>query len=648
MIHLTDASKLAYTKLRTRRIRLGITVFISALIFSILAAASFIGSGVFHSIESFSQEGFGSRYVMQAIGVSSSTDDVYMSKEVLDRAESLQKAEIERKKIEAKKLGIEYDPMNEPKAVEQYDGPNGKERSLNQMSRSASQAMQEHYKANPLPGDKELKEQSKEYNPVGFYESISLPMGGPSSFSLAVLKEGKENYEQKKNQEDFFKPGIDSFTSSWQVMSKELLQPFLLPEQSADITSDGFLPVVAPYTAVEQLLGMKPLPSDAKPDKKLERLKEVRAKASEIKFSVCYRNQASSDLLQQTISTKQEIERNKNTKDYQKPSLIYGLPKKPCGPIPIETDTRTTSEKEFAEKDLKFRMMFGEEAPKETILKFRVIGIGPDPADFSGSTVNNILRSFLASNLGPQATWITPIEARSNNPLLKTFFPENPTDPSQMAIQYIELPNADMARSFLKNENCEPSYSAAPVEPDRNFNPTKQCIDEGKEFMLYPFGSSSLALDEAKKGFAKVFRIASIVITIIAAIIMIGTVGRVIADSRRETAVFRAIGAKRLDIAQIYFTYTVFLAALVAVTAMLIGFILASIADSKWADGMTIEALVAYNAQDLSREFHLYGFNSTQLMLIIGLIVLAGIASAVLPLLTNIRRNPINDMRDEN
>ena len=129
---------------------------------------------------------------------------------------------------------------------------------------------------------------------------------------------------------------------------------------------------------------------------------------------------------------------------------------------------------------------------------------------------------------------------------------------------------------------------------------------------------------------------------------MIGTVGRVIADSRRETAVFRAIGAKRLDIAQIYFTYTVFLAGLVATTALLIGFVAASIADSRWSAGLSIDALVAYNAQDLTRQVSLFGMNGGQLLLILGLVVVASLASAIVPLLTNIRRNPIRDMRDEN
>jgi predicted transcriptional regulator len=120
MIRLRDSATLAFTKLRTRRIRLGITVFISSLIFSGLMTASFISNGVFHSVGSFSKEGFGSRYLISA-SANGTALDVFQNKEVIKRVSKLQKAEIAKKKIEAKKLGIMYDPASEPQAVEQYN-----------------------------------------------------------------------------------------------------------------------------------------------------------------------------------------------------------------------------------------------------------------------------------------------------------------------------------------------------------------------------------------------------------------------------------------------------------------------------------------------------------------------------------------------
>ena len=54
------------------------------------------------------------------------------------------------------------------------------------------------------------------------------------------------------------------------------------------------------------------------------------------------------------------------------------------------------------------------------------------------------------------------------------------------------------------------------------------------------------------------------VVGAIAGVILMGMIGRIIADSRKETAVFRAVGASRLAVAQVYVAYTVYLAGCVA------------------------------------------------------------------------------------
>lgn len=650
MIRVRDAAQLAFTKLRTRKIRLGITIIISSLIFSVLAAASFVSNGTFHSIESFSEEGFGGRYILSAGVDSSGTFNLFNEPSIVDRGEALEKSQVVQKRAEAKRLGIEYNASNQPSAVQQYDGPNGKERVLNPSSRLALQAVGEYLAAHPSPGQSELAAKAKKYGALDYYKSIGLPFGDPQSTpNLAVLKDGKEQFDNRKSEgSNPFQKGTDSFTSSWQLMSGELLKPFVLPGQSVAADQTGVVPVVAPYTAAEQLLSLPPLPSRAKPETKLARLKEVRAKAADLRFSVCYRNEASSNQISQTISTQEEIDRNQNNKDYQKPNLIYALPDVPCGPIRIAVDKRSAEEKKNYEKQELFRRTFGEPAPTSQLLHFKIVGLSPDPPDIAASTVVSILNSFLSSNLGA-AGWFTPLEVRSSQPLVAEFFPDKPVNPAQQVMHYVELPSADSARKFTEQENCQPDFSGMPTSGPRGpqSDPYAQCKAAGKVFSLASFGSSSLALDEARQNFGKFFRIVALVVTAAASIIMIGTVGRVIADSRRETAVFRAIGAKRLDIAQVYFTYTVFLAGLVGVTALCIGFILASVADAKWSSGLTVEALIAYNAQDLTRQFSLFGLNAQQLLCLAGLIILAGLASAVVPLLANLRRNPIKDMRDE-
>ncbi|HEU4984277.1 MAG TPA: hypothetical protein VFT58_01445, partial [Nitrososphaera sp.] len=66
MIRLHDATMLALTKLRTRKVRLVVTIVVSGLLFSALAGASFVARGVMGGISGFSKEGLGDRYIVQA------------------------------------------------------------------------------------------------------------------------------------------------------------------------------------------------------------------------------------------------------------------------------------------------------------------------------------------------------------------------------------------------------------------------------------------------------------------------------------------------------------------------------------------------------------------------------------------------------
>lgn len=655
MIRTKDAVLLAYTKLRARKIRLIVTVVISSLLFGVLAFSSFVVRGVVHSTNSFAQEGFGKRFLLSADpSMVQGGQDIYSNKSVIARAKALQKKQIKQKEAEAKRVGIDYDKLSERPVATESDGPDGKETYLDVSHPLVMIALAEHYAKNPGPGIPELQKLTKDSGNVSIYENRYIDSAAPNVGVLKVLKENKESFDQKPA--DSFNPfttGIDSFTSSWSLMSGDLLKTFTLDGTTGvDSVKKGQVPIISPYTATEQLLGLTPLPASATPKTRLERLKEVRERAGSIEFGVCYRNSASQELVNQAITTAADIEQNKNNKDYVKPDLIYGLPKKPCSPVVVERDVRSAFQKDLDTKNLKFRQKFGEEKPTQQILQFKVVGIAPDPPDYTAAFVDGLISSILSSNIG--ASWYTPVELREDNKILQKFFPANPSSGRQNNF-IVEMPSADAAKNLIKTANCDPySNSSGEISvnvgvPDGNFEDFyKQCDKQGKVFYFMPYGSSSLAIDELSKGFGKFFSVASMVIAGIAAVIMMGTLGRIIADARRETAVFRAIGAKRLDIAQIYIIYALAVSLMIAITAILIGFILAQIVDSKWGSQFTVKALVLYNAQDLTRQFNLYAWHGRDLLYITLASLAAGLVGSSLPLLRNLRRNPIQDMRDEN
>lgn len=648
MIGFGETAVLAYTKLKTRKVRLIVTLVISSLLFSGLVGASLVFRGVIHGVEDFNQEGFGSRYIIGANSVISDDLQLLSNKDIVNQAILANKDIIKRKKIEAKRLGLELDTTNQPLPyIEEDNGQGSKVKTLDQSNEVVLDVLASYKKKHPDPGLAELKKQANGYGPIDFYETKTISSIS-RKFGISLLDKGKESFDQKNKQNNSpFSRGTESFTTGWTLMSSKLLKPFTSPDASLDIGSDGSIPVVAPFSAVEQLLSLEPLAQNASSNQKLDRIKEVRSKSATIKFEVCYRNSSSIAAVDQAVQLQQEILRNKDDKKYQKPNLIYDLPEKACNNPKLIKDTRTALEKKQADKQKEFDRIFGEPPVVNKILTLRVVGVAPDPPEFASFGVSDIFASILTSNVG--SGWYTPLENQQKVETLgKIFKPEPFGMPfSQTPPILVELSSAKQTKDFVDQQACKPEFG-----PNTNFNsangPYETCIKEGKNFDLAPFGSNSLAIVDIKKGFSKFFRIAAIVVAVIAGIIMMGTLGRIIADSRRETAVFRAIGAKRLDIAQIYLAYTVMVSLMVVGVALLLGFIMASIADAKFSSDLTIESLLAYNSQDLSRKIHLYAFEAKDILYIGGFALLAGLASAIIPLVSNLRRNPIRDMRDEN
>lgn len=642
MIRLRDATMLALTKLRTRKIRLIVTIIISGLLFSGLAAASLVARGVMNGVKDFGREGLGDRYIAQVYPQSS----FYGMEDpgLVDRATALHKDLIARKKAEAKRLGISYNAETEPSPVTEFDYPGvGKQRSLNPQHPLAIQAYQEFYadKAKQSPGQKELEASAKPYGAIAYYSSMQVPYdlaGG----QLQVLKDGKETLDPTVDFATGPPSGIDTFATSWSAMSKGLLQPFILPGQSLATGADGNIPIIVPSSAAEQILKLKALPASASPNERLARTKEIRQKAPDIRFTVCYRNSTSVELVSQAVATQKELEANKNKKDYQRPDLIYGVPAEPCGSVSVTRDVRSKEQKTLDEKQRQFDETFGKLPAEQSTLTFRIVGIVPDPDYGSAFGVGQIIKSLVTSSLGNG--WYMPTDQIAEQPLLTKLFANQQQNifPS-LPTYYVEFDSAASAREYIEKENCPVDFSKLKPGDD----PAALCAETGKFFSLAPYGSNSLALESAKRGFGKFFGIAALIVAGIAAIIMMGTVGRMIADSRRETAVFRAIGAKKLDISQIYILYTICLSLMISAFAVVAGLLLASIAHNRWSEEVTLQAIIAYNARDLDKVFSLYAFYLPDMLMLGGLALAAGVLSALLPLFRNLRRNPIRDMRDD-
>ena len=113
MIRLIDAMTLAYTKLRTHKIRTGLTVGVAGILFGLILAVIIVAQGVFDSVERFSQEGLGNRMIllvskmdMKSFKASGNMDDP----EFIAEVEQYHTEYVAKKTALAKKYNISYDP----------------------------------------------------------------------------------------------------------------------------------------------------------------------------------------------------------------------------------------------------------------------------------------------------------------------------------------------------------------------------------------------------------------------------------------------------------------------------------------------------------------------------------------------------------
>lgn len=655
MIKLTDTIKLAYTKLRTRKIRTIISLLTASLLFSLLVAGSLVVTGALNSLESFSQEGFSNRYIASgvngmAIGGFSMTEDTSL----IVRAKQLEKEEIAAKKAAAKRLNILYDDTIDSMNAAVTADPSGNE-YLNFNSKFAQQAIAEKQAASPNKIDfDKFKKQVGEAD--HFYRGVSRDQTRSDSPTLTLMREGKEIYntDDKKGVYSLSNygamsemAGLSSVTAEWNLFDAGLLEAFVLKGQNLEIGVDGSLPIVASYSAAQEVLKLPKLAGNATAQDKKERLEIVREQIAGKTFELCYRNNTSSADLASAIQMQEQIKQNSSKPDFIKPELIYKPSTEGCQAPVVERDVRTTDSKAYQSRQDEFDRQFGKKDPASQIIKFRIVGVTQDSPFATGmggmGGLGDILNMILASSIG--ARWVSPTTVLENSAAAKDIFAISPVQMYPQEVFFAEYSDADTARNVLNTKSCRLFYDV-PLEVNSGSG-SPACSEAGSSFTLQSFGSASLAVHDFKQGFRKVQFYAALIIGVIAAVILIGMIGRIIADARKETAVFRATGATRFMVAQIYLMYTLYLVLIMIALSLAIGFSVSLWLNSVYSPDASVNMALMFNIADLNKPFLFYGLDVYDIGVVSATVLTAALIGASVPIAGNIRRNPINDMRDE-
>ena len=648
MIKFTDASLLAFTKLRSRKFRTIITVILASLLFGVLVAASLIMSGAFRSLDSFRADGLTSRYIVSVSPAQGgdSLQDTRQDPQLVAEAKARYEALVEEKAAEAKRLGLSYtQASDQPPYTESSDGRTTM-LSLRDPNGIAHDVLAKKFKDEPVLDQAKLDATARSYGATSLFESTYNTVRQGST--LEVFADNKEVFYDQSDEaavnENYRKSLIDG--NNMTLVPSNIVQPFILPGNAGWKPDSETIPIVLPQNSIEQLLGLNTPAEAAGASEKIEHLKKVRAGAANLSFKACYRNDASSSLIQQTLQQQKEIKANVSTKDYQKPSVIYELPDaSSCANPTIASDTRTAEEKDQDAKQKEFDEKFNDRVdPVSYYVSFKVVGVSPSQPDpmseitesqarSASDIINDLLETSGVGQAVPQELY-NQLPNKEKFADLFTFTPLYMMGNEDNRQRYVEFANAQDAQKFIDEQSCTTQVDGS-------------CAPAGRLYQAQLAFSNSAALEDIRAKSSSWFTYAMLAVVILAAVIMWITIGRTITDGRHETAVFRAIGFKRIDIAATYTLYTVVLSILVALFALGIGALGAYIAQQQLAPQLTAQAQYGFGGLDMSKEVSLVGIDQQQLGLILAACIATGLLSMTLPLLRNVRRSPIRNMREE-
>lgn len=661
MMMFLDSVQLAAAKLKTHRIRTGIVVGIAALLFAGIVLVLTMLTGAARSAQSFGTEGLGSRYIVQAKPIYNQIN-LYMGTPEMIETFKARTAQLKAdKKAVAKRLGLTYDAASDT-TLPLTQGKNASgddEYYLNTFNPEVREALHTYAQNIPHIGFADFSALATAAGAQVLYRSATSSMtggspfapGGSQSSSVVPILDGTEQPTQNSGGTMGEPRGVGTITTlGLTYFDSGLMTPFVLPGQNLALGPDGALPVIAPMSAAEQILGLPKLPATANAQTRLDRLVHLRQNIAGKTAALCYRNSASSDLLQQAKQQEKDMAANKNKAGYTPPSLQYAVPAEACAPVSVKKDTRSSEEKKQAENELAFKKQFEDyQAPDQRIMKIRIVGFSQDMSYRPGFSARSIIENVLQTGLGPG--WFVPTEAVTDGSVADKLQPMLAKRTNVDQMYYAEFASLAAAKQFAKEVSCDSKITNTMFEqpkPGQEDPRVTDCYKMARYFDVSPFGNNASAIEDMRHGVWNVMRYVAPVVLLLASLVLMGIVGKIIADSRRETAVFRALGATRFTIVQMYLTYSLFIAGFVMLLAFAIGLLAAYMLNRMLAPNISVTAVLAYGAQDVHKQFTFFGVELLYSGIVCGLITVAALCSTILPLLMNIRRNPIRDMRDEN
>lgn len=656
MIGLTDSLTLARTKLKTKKLLLSATIAIAALSFGIIIAGMIVVTGASRSADTYLKTALNDKYLVLVNPVIPS--EVYGFGSMVDTPPDslrshlldLQDQYIKEQEVLADKYGIAFDsdvidPILKPNPFGQKDSLGNIKEVINRQAPAYQlylAELQDTWLKTSKATLPNLKLLAKENNATDFYQNRYATTSYIDTFYLPGGKEDINKVVEPESAYDYYSAVKNS---SYTFTDQSLVNRYILPENQVRKDNKTALPVVITKQEAVKLfgeqLGLAKEPEN--PKEKIVWMKTLQEKINGLTYEACYRSPAEVALIQETMRYNQVIASQSD--DMLAPAVTYNLPASACAPLTVKEDRRTETQKDADEKMTAYQKAAGTYQPLVTQrLTFQVIGVmsiaSTDPTNL------NDFSTLMNNMLGTQFT-------------AGAFIPNQLYEKLTLANQHKDILQAK-TDSFglndekLKNAGVISAIVAFPSAQDaKKFIDTNTCLtmDQSSCKKLWTsqlYGANFLLVDDIGKKVGDLARLVLPIALTVAAIVMCFTMARVIIDSRHETAIFRALGAKRIDIMRVYLTYSLMVAVIVTVASFVLGFAGAFVIEVLYGPDITSYAKVAYGVFDGLGNFTFIGVNGLLLGLIVVAIFVVAVIAVLPPLVRNVRRSPIKDMRDDN
>ncbi len=597
---LLDAYVLARTKRRMRRIRMAVTTLVCAVLFALLLLGSFMAAGIEKSSQLVKNYGYNQHYLVTA---RSNLENNDLGK-TQDTIKNQMDAELRLRKITV------------------TDAVRSDASYQSELNRRSALALNQKYQTLAAQFQARILRTYKVAHVYTFNEVEAMATNSdnrvttknPDPFLALQTQQVNSGSSAMNSSRDPF--------ASWNPLimraDSGLVRSLVQPGQTLDWRPGQPYPLLVPYSFLPQLAG-KNL-TDLPTKQRVTMYRQLVQHYTGTTLTYCYRNDAAQAQLTAALQYNKTLQ-------VAKDAATGPVATAACAPLDQTALKRVGIIPSV--QDLAARPLFVDplSAPVTQYVQFKIVGYVPT----QDITSKDLLTAQItgANNWGPASQpAIMPQDVYQKIPLFENDNVPRSNGAITPATLFFDFASRTDQKRFIAS-GC-----------------TGMACMQGSAWTLASFGNVGVNFESYVYHIKLILLWAAVVFGGIAALLLMTTVGKIIADSRQEIAIFQALGARQRDMAQVYLLYALLLAA----SALLVALALAVLAGLYIAHlgNNSVSAELTYAVGGFTSPLHanLFGVEPMWVLLIVVAGLVAALLGAGLPILMNSRRNVVRSMRE--